>query len=51
MAQDSRRTERANERLAALAAKYVSEGLEPQAAKDKALSEMRDNGRGDWRDG
>jgi hypothetical protein len=47
----STRTEKALKRLADLTAKYVAEGLSPEDAKKRAMDEMRDNGRQDWRAG
>ncbi|OAJ67437.1 hypothetical protein [Gluconobacter cerinus] len=51
MSKLSRRTQKAEERLAALAAKYEAEGLDAEAAREKARLEMADNARGDWRAG
>lgn len=42
---------KAMERKNALIAKYVDEGMEPEAAAEMAQQEMRDNGKGDWRRG
>ena len=46
-----RREERALKRLEVLTAKYVDEGMPEPEAKERALAEMRDNPRGDWRAG
>jgi hypothetical protein len=46
-----RRTEKALKRLEVLAKKYETEGMTKRAARAKAQKEMRDNTRGDWRDG
>jgi hypothetical protein len=45
----SNRTQKAEKRLETLVAKYVAEGMSADEAKAKALKEMRDNERGDWR--
>jgi hypothetical protein len=45
------RTEKALKRLAALKAKYQDQGLSAAEAEKKALAELRDNGRSDWRKG
>jgi len=47
----STRTTKALKRLADLTEKYIVEGLTEQDAKKRALDEMRDNGRHDWRAG
>jgi len=47
----SNRETKANKRLEVLVAKLVAEGMPENEAKEKALAEMRDNGRGDWRNG
>jgi len=38
-------------RLDALTKKYQEQGLPLEEARQRARSEMRDNPRGDWRDG
>jgi hypothetical protein len=47
----SGRAIKANKRLEKLAAKYEAEGLTKEAATARALNEMRDNPRQDWRAG
>lgn len=47
----SRRAQKANQRLQDLTAKYVAEGLSQEDAEARALSELKDNARGDWRAG
>jgi len=46
-----RRTKKALARKEVLISKYVAEGLTPAEAEARAHKEMRDNGRGDWREG
>ena len=46
-----RRTEKAGKRLKMLMAKYEAEGMISEEAKERAVAEMRDNPRQDWRAG
>jgi hypothetical protein len=46
-----RQRERADERRLALVEKFQTEGLTPEEADKRALDEMRDNPKGDWRRG
>lgn len=46
-----KREQKALKRLKKLADKYISEGMNPEEAEEKAREEMRKNNRGDWRDG
>jgi len=47
----SNRTEKALRRRAQLIARLEAEGLSPEEAKQRAMETMRDNPRGDWRNG
>ena len=46
-----RREKRALERLDELIKKYMDEGLTEVDARTRAILEMRDNPKGDWRRG
>ena len=46
-----RRTSKALARRAELVAKYVAEGMDEEAATERAQREMRENDKGDWRRG
>ena len=45
------REEKAEKRLQELSAKYETEGMSKEAAREKALEVMRDNPRKDYRAG
>ena len=45
----SGREAKASARLTALTQKYQAEGMSAVDAKERALKELRDNARGDWR--
>ena len=47
----SNRTEKALRRRVQLIARLEAEGLSPEEAKQQAMEIMRDNPRGDWRNG
>ncbi len=47
----SRRAQEAKKRIAVLAEKYVAEGMAPEDAHERAIKELRDNGRSDTRAG
>ncbi len=47
----SRRAQDAKKRIAVLAEKYVAEGMAPEDAHERAIKELRDNGRSDTRAG
>jgi hypothetical protein len=42
---------KAKKRMDILVQKYIAEGITERAGQDRALKEMRDNPRGDWRAG
>lgn len=46
-----RRTKKALVRKDVLIKKYVADGLNEEEAEVRAHAEMRDNPRGDWREG
>lgn len=45
------REKKALKRLEELTKKYIAVGLNETEARDQARRDMRDNGRGDWRNG
>jgi hypothetical protein len=47
----SGREVKAQKRLEMLTAKYQADGVSEDEARERARNEMRDNPRGDWRNG
>ena len=51
MRRPSRRVEKATERIKQLVEAYVAGGMDEEAARARAILELRDNARTDWRSG